>query len=142
LDINAAVSRPPIGSVAGALSAGNLARRIEHALDVMVQGSLKADASNRATAFGNQVQAFHRRLPFRSAVLALGKRHDVVAGVAEGVQRAAVGQRDRIFEFPGPAAVAQLAGPSRNAQRRPSGICSLGGAGLPSGLVMQFPGRE
>ena len=73
---------------------------IEHALDVAIQRAHDSDARHncRPVLFGDQDQAFHRRLPLWRAVFGLRKLRDVVAGILERDKLAAAGERNGIIE--------------------------------------------
>ena len=55
-----------------------------------------------AATFSHQDQRLHRGLPFRRGVLFLRQTSDVLAGIAQCLQRATV-NLDRFFEKPPPA---------------------------------------
>jgi hypothetical protein len=57
----------------------------------------------------HQDQRFHRRLPFRGPVLSLRKLRDVIAGIPQGEELAAAGQRDRLVERSFPGAISHWA---------------------------------
>jgi hypothetical protein len=81
-------------------------RRIEHPLDVPVQGPHDADPrhhSRAAVAFGDQDQDFNGSLPLLELLFGLRELGDVPAGILERDKLATAGQRDRIFEFAFPA---------------------------------------
>jgi hypothetical protein len=77
------------------------ARRINHPLEVTVQGSHDAypRQHRRAAALGDQQQRLRRGLPFRRFVLGLRKLRDVVAGFLERDERAPAGQWDWLVEM-------------------------------------------
>jgi hypothetical protein len=82
-----------------------LARRIEHPLDVTVQGSHDADAREhrRAVLADDQKQGLDRILPFLDLLFGLRQLLDISGGILEGDELATLGQRDRIVERPVPA---------------------------------------
>jgi hypothetical protein len=68
-----------------------LARRVEHPLDVTVQGSHDPDASEhrRAVGFDDQEKGLDGILPFLDLLFGLGEPLDVAGGILEGDKVAA-----------------------------------------------------
>lgn len=85
-----------------------LAIWIEHPLPMPVQRSHDSDPREhrRATEIGDQDQGFHRRLPLRLRVDGFRELRDVIACIPQRMQRAAVGNGDRLVELALPAPVA------------------------------------
>jgi hypothetical protein len=98
--------------------------RIEHPLDMSVQGPHDADASEhcRAIAFRDKKQKFDRGPPFLELLFGRRQLLDISAGILEGDKLAAAGQRDRIFEFALPTPIANDANPALSATRAIPGL--------------------
>jgi hypothetical protein len=77
---------------------------IKHPFDVAVQCLHDANPREHRRPVGlpDQDQGFHRCLPFLGFMLGLRKLRDVVAGILQGAQLAAAGQRYRFVETSGP----------------------------------------
>jgi hypothetical protein len=78
-----------------------LPRQVELSFDMTIERPHHAypGKHRRSAALGNQQQRFHRGLPFRGIVFGLWQLGDVERGVAEGDERLAFGQFDRIEEL-------------------------------------------
>jgi hypothetical protein len=78
-----------------------LPRRVEHPLNVAVQGSHHAypREHRRAVMFRNQQERRHRSLPFFGIVFCLRQFRDVERGVAQGDKLLALGQFDRLGKW-------------------------------------------
>jgi hypothetical protein len=82
------------------------ARRIEHPLDVTVQGFHDADPRKHrraAVAFGDEDQDFNGSLPLLDLLFGLRQLLDIAGSVLESDKLATARQRYRIIERPLPA---------------------------------------
>jgi hypothetical protein len=132
--------------------------RIEHPLDVTVQGSHDADPRKHrraAVTFGDQDQGLNRGLPFLDLLFCLRQFLDLLGSVLQRDDLATARQRDRIIERPFPAPARQCRQPFlSNSVLKPFGgrgadSSSLGlhrGQGAPAAPQMQacspFHGRS
>ena len=78
--------------------------RIKHLLDVTVQSAHDGDPRPhcRAAAFRDEDQSFHGDLPIWRRVLVFGQFHDVVGGILQRAEPAAIGKRNRFVKRGGP----------------------------------------